>query len=152
MKKAYLLLYLTVTIIYSCGNNKADQPVADTDTVATQNIYYWQATDTGRMVMNKKIGIGPDSLTPQSVTRFLNTLHPNVQLVFTKKNTDTVLLDIPQAAYLTQQMGSSGSLAYLAETVYNLTEIPGVNFVTFNFEEGDHAQPGTYSKESFKDN
>jgi hypothetical protein len=48
-------------------------------------------------------------------------------------------------------MGSSGPTTYFAEAVFNLTEIPGIHYVSFDFEEGDHAQPGTFNRESFKD-
>jgi hypothetical protein len=58
---------------------------------------------------------------------------------------------IPEATYLTQQMGSSGPTMFFAEAVYNISEIPGIRFINFDFEEGDHAQPGTYTRDDFKD-
>jgi hypothetical protein len=48
-------------------------------------------------------------------------------------------------------MGSTGPTMFLSSAVYNLTEIPGIRYVNFDFEEGDHASPGTFSRESFKD-
>jgi len=38
----------------------------------------------------------------------------------------------------------------MATATYTLTEAKGINYVDFDFEEGDHAVPGTYSRESFK--
>jgi hypothetical protein len=60
-------------------------------------------------------------------------------------------VEILNAEYLTQRMGSSGAQNYLAATTYSLTEIPGVRGVDFIFPVGDHAAPGVYTRESFKD-
>ena len=98
----------------------------------------------------KKDGSGPDTLSPEAVVAFLNNKWPHVQLVMIKTSGDTLFIRIPQSAYLTQQMGSSGPTAYFAESVYNLSEIPGIHYVSFDFEEGDHAQPGTFNRDSFK--
>jgi spore germination protein GerM len=51
--------------------------------------------------------------------------------------------------YLAESMGSSGAQDYLAEATFTLTEHPGVKSVTFQFNGGDHAMPGTYSRENF---
>jgi len=32
-----------------------------------------------------------------------------------------------------------------------MTEISGINNVSLDFEEGDHASPGIFTRESFKD-
>lgn len=60
-------------------------------------------------------------------------------------------VEILNAEYLTQRMGTSGAQNYLAATTYSLTEIPGVRGVDFIFPVGDHAAPGVYTRESFKD-
>jgi hypothetical protein len=72
-------------------------------------------------------------------------------LVLIKTSGDTVYLKIPEATYLTQQMGSSGPTMYFANLVYNLTEIPGIKNINVDLLEGDHAQPGTFNQDSFKD-
>jgi len=60
-------------------------------------------------------------------------------------------VEIINAEYLTQRMGTSGAQNYLAAATYSLTETPGVRGVDFIFREGDHAAPGVYTRESFKD-
>lgn len=60
-------------------------------------------------------------------------------------------IEIINAEYLTQRMGTSGAQNYLAATTFSLTETPGVRAVDFNFPSGDHAAPGVYTRESFKD-
>jgi hypothetical protein len=145
----FSLLVFTLVLFCSCGNKKSREQNTLEDSAIT--IYHWEATDTGRIVIMKREGSGPDTLSPAGVVTFLNNNFPHVQLVIEKICGDTLFLKIPQSTYLTQQMGSSGPTTYFAEAVYNLTEITGIHYVSFDFEEGDHAQPGTFSRDSFKD-
>jgi len=101
--------------------------------------------------MKKVENAGPDTLSAAGVVTYLNTINSNVKLEFSKTSHDTIYINIPNATYLTQQMGSTGPTMYFASVVYNLTDIPGINYVTFDFDEGDHASPGTYSRNSFND-
>jgi len=72
---------------------------------------------------------------------------PRINLRNIEKQTANI--EIMNGQYLTQDMGSSGAQDYLAEVTYTLTENPGVKSVNFIFQAGDHAMPGTYSRESF---
>lgn len=150
--KKLLVFIAVISIVYACGNNSSDQPVAEDDTINT--VFSWEASlndSTGRLEMIRTEGSIPDSLNPQAVITFLNKKYPNVQTRFIKSSGDTVYVKIPEATYLTQQMGSSGPTMFFAEAVYNISEIPGIRFINFDFEEGDHAQPGTYTRDDFKD-
>jgi len=145
----YPFLILISLLIFSCGNNKkADEQATGEDSVFTKSS--WEAIDTGTLVLIKREGTGPDTLSPAGVVMFMNNNFPHVQLTIVKTSGDTLFLKILQSTYLTQQMGSSGPESYFAEAVYNLTEIPGIHYVNFDFEEGDHAQPGTFNRENFK--
>jgi hypothetical protein len=73
---------------------------------------------------------------------------PKVKLLNVKDH--TAFLEVINAEYLTQRMGSSGAQAYLASVTFTLTENPQIKKVNFIFEEGDHAMPGTYTREDFK--
>lgn len=147
-----LSIYSSVLLLFivSCSNNKpeeAETPVAE--------IYLWEAglnDSTGLLQMKKIISPVADSLSVISVTGYINGEDSNIQLEYVKTSGDTVFLKIPDAEYLTQRMGSSGPTMYLAGVVYNFTEIPGIKYVNLDFEEGDHAQPGTYSRENFSNN
>ncbi|HNR16255.1 MAG TPA: hypothetical protein PKG90_06295 [Chitinophagaceae bacterium] len=147
-----LSIYSSVLLLFivSCSNNKpeeAETPVAE--------IYLWEAglnDSTGLLQMKKIISPVVDSLSVASVTGYINGDDSNIQLEYVKTSGDTVFLKILDAEYLTQRMGSSGPTMYLAGVVYNFTEIPGIKYVNFDFEEGDHAQPGTYSRENFSNN
>ncbi len=73
---------------------------------------------------------------------------PKVKLLNVKDHTASV--EVINAEYLTQKMGSSGAQAYLASVTFTLTENPHIKKVHFIFAEGDHAMPGTYTREDFK--
>ncbi|MFZ9388019.1 MAG: hypothetical protein ACO25B_09070 [Chitinophagaceae bacterium] len=150
MKNLLILISFTA-LVSSCGSNSAGEPeVVEEDTVALS--YSWKAglnDSTGELEVKKTELGSPDSLTATSMITFLNTKTPNIQLQFVKISGDTIYVSIPDALYLTQQMGSTGPSLYFAETVYNLTEIPGIRFVNFNFEEGDHAAPGVLHRGQF---
>lgn len=150
------VIFLTglVLLMAACGNNSSGKPETPGDTIESADVYSWQATlnDTsGRLEMKKVLTGSLDSLSVPAVIRYMNTNYPNVLLKENRQSHDTLFLDIPEATYLTQQMGSSGPTMYFAEAVYNFTEIPGIRFVDFQFEEGDHAQPGTFGRDNFKD-
>lgn len=117
----------------------------------TDTHYFWSSewgTKKG-LVMRKSSQISEDSLTPVHIIQKLNKLYPEIRLRFIKISNDSIFVTIKESKYLTQQMGSSGAEAYLAEVTYNLTELKDINFVTMRFKEGDHASPGTYTRTDF---
>jgi len=130
MKKYLLFILICLT---SCNNNSGE-PEEKNDTTAV--LYGWEAglnDSTGKLEVTRSAEPGPDSLTVTAVLDFLNKKYPNVQLRFIKTSGDTIYLAIPEANYLTQQMGSTGPQLYFAYAVYNLTEIPGMADVNFYF-------------------
>lgn len=152
MKKLFYLAAATL-LIASCGNNKSDDETNE-DVEITEQTFVWQSNmddSTGKLKMSKDKPIGNDSLTTETIIAYLNSANPQVQLEFIKTSNDTIYLRIPSANYLTQQMGSTGPMMYFAAAVYNLTELPGITHVNFDFEEGDHASPSVLNRESFKD-
>ena len=100
----------------------------------------------------RKIGENSEkNIDEDSIIAGLNLKYAGISLNKTKKSRDTLYLNIPDSHLLTQQMGSSGAAQYLAETVINLTSIKGINFIRLDFEEGDHAGPGVWSKKDYTD-
>ena len=157
MKKYFLPIALASLFLYAC-NNKSDQPVIEEDTAATASHYIWQSSlnDTsGKLEWFPSTPLDEDSLQPAAVIAAINKnnqeseYYSKVILDFVKTSGDTVYIKIPEATYLTQQMGSSGPAMFLSGVVYTLTGLSGYNFVSFDFEEGDHASPGVYSRQSF---
>jgi hypothetical protein len=153
--KIYLLFTSICFFLISCGNNKKEQTVAEESDLIKRSVKtVWEATlndSSGRLQLKKTIEGKLDTLSPAVVITYLNNTYGNVILELVKTSNDTLFTKISDATYLTQQMGSTGPTIYLAAAVYNLTEIPGIRFVSFYFEEGDHAQPGTFTRENFKD-
>lgn len=143
--KNILYLPALLFVIYSCGNNKTE-----TEVITTTEISLWDADmDSGLLKMEKRIVPDIDTINVENVISYLNTANPKIKLSFLKSAGDTIFLEIEDASFLTQQMGSTGPEMYLAEVIYNCTELPGIHFVNLDFEEGDHAQPGTYKREDF---
>jgi len=153
--KKLLLLFISLNIIASCGRNNADQRGEQEDsTEVAENRFIWQATlndTTGRLEMKHAKSDDTDPLSIQSVIESTNQSNPEIILSFLKTSHDTAYLKIVDAHFLTRQMGSSGATMYIAALVYNLTEIPNINYVNMDFEEGDHAAPGTFTRDTFKD-
>src|SRR5262249_33541025 len=145
---------------FAC-NNKSDQPVTEEDTSSIAETHYiWQSSlndSTGKLEWFPVQPLSEDSLQANNVVEAINKnnlesgYYNKIRLQFVKKSGDTIYLKIPESTYLTQQMGSSGASMFLSGVVYTLTGLKEVNFINFDFEAGDHAGPGTYSRESFKD-
>ena len=90
-----------------------------------------------------------DSLTAEGIETMINHTWPNVQVRYIETFGDTVYLEIPESTVLTQQMGTAGAEQFMVSTTYSFTELPDVRYVAFGFEEGDHAVPGVYSRNSW---
>jgi len=159
--KNYIAFIILLAALVSCNNKKTDtKPVVkdtvvvsiktDSAKVVTDTHYFWVPDlGPGGLVMVKIRPASADSLTAANIVALLNSEYPEIPLRFTKISNDTVFVKIPKSDYLTRQMGTSGSEAYLAEATYDLTELKDINFVDFKFKEGDHAQPGTFSRTDF---
>lgn len=146
------LLSIILLFLAACRNNKADQPGEGDDSLTIEENFYWQSSlndSTGKLEMTKVPA--PDSLSSHVIIDFLNNDNANIRIELVKTSNDTVYLKIADAIYLTQQMGSTGPTLYLSKVVYSFTELPGIKYVSLDFDEGDHASPGTFSRESFKD-
>ena len=151
----YSLYILSITLLFSCNANKEetvtqnsatiDSTVAATGTPETP-VLIWRATPEYEKV--KTAGSG-DTLPLDSLIKGLNDNYPNVKLEKLKQSHDTLYTLIKDSEYLTQRMGSTGAEIYVADVILNLTTVPGVQYVNIEFEEGDHAGPGTWSKENF---
>ena len=105
---------------------------------------------TKKEKLKKPIEIIPATLTASEMITQLNQNYEEVQLEMNKISHDTIFIKIPDSEKLTQQMGSTGSYNYLASAVFNLTELQGIKYVSFDFKEGDHAMPGVFSRDSFQ--
>lgn len=149
LKHSYFITLLIVVgftsiISYSCieDSSKNKQEVVDDNPM----IWTYDA-EKDTMLYNQK----PSALTTEQTIESINERYKGVvNLDFVRASKDTVFVRIYDANNLTQRMGSTGAFGYLAEATFSLTELPGINLVHFEFEEGDHASPGLYKRDSFQ--
>lgn len=90
-----------------------------------------------------------DTLTGKTLEKIINQTWPKVQIKFIKTSNDTAYIVIPNSEILTQQMGTTGADSFMISTTFSFTELNGIKYVNFDFEEGDHTIPGTYNRNSW---
>lgn len=96
--------------------------------------------------------VDKNTLTGETVEKIVNNSWPKVQIIFIRTSNDTAFISIPDSRVMTQQMGSAGAEGFMIAATYTLTELKEINYVSFDFEEGDHAQPGVYNRNSWDKN
>ncbi len=105
---------------------------------------------TQLMEIKKNPAANMVNLGPQDIVDALNIKYPQIKLEWVKQDGDKAFVKIADAKFLTQQSGTEGARAYMAEATFSLTELDGINSVDFSFTEGDHARPGVYTRNDFK--
>ena len=163
MNKSIVILFF-VCLFFACRQKKQQDTAAVKDTVQqvivkpdsvsmkTDTHYYWEASPddkTNKLIMKRLQPLSNDSLTAAHLINWINTKYDHIKLEFIKISNDTLFVKIRQSNFLTQQMGSTGADIYLTEATYNLSELNNIGYVHFDFKEGDHASPGTYSRTDF---
>jgi hypothetical protein len=73
------------------------------------------------------------------------------KIILRKVEHQTAYVEIANDQYLTESMGSAGAQDWLAGVTYTLTENRNIKAVNFSFTAGEHAMPGVYTRENFKD-
>ena len=61
----------------------------------------------------------------------------------------TAFVKVLDSERMTQGLGTTGAMEYLAQVTFSLTSVPGIQSVDFDFEEGVHAAPGVYDRQRF---
>lgn len=155
-----------LSLFFSCTNKSEDRHSTQVDSTASTEIaalklngqtsefetLMWSTDfDTTKrdFVLRQHRTVNADTLTPEKVIGEVNAIWENITLTLTKISNDTIYVSIPNSFYLTQSIGTTGAINYLSSTTFNLTELPKIKFVNFDFEEGDHLTPGTYSRDDF---
>lgn len=153
MKKVFLTI--VVIFIIACNNSTDDNSIetVSSDTLAFgenpgDTLYFWNI-DNEHNTRTKVLTIPVEHPNVQAIINGLNMVYPDVILLFSKITGDTLHVSIPQSEILTQQMGSAGASQYLATACVNLFEAKNINYIHFDFKEGDHARPGVYSRSQF---
>jgi len=116
-----------------------------------QNLAIWVYDVMADTIVQRKT-VKKDTLTYKKLINLINTDYNNlVHIDFLRISDDTIFVTIKNPDYLTHQMGSSGANEFMISTTFTLTELSGISWVSFDFKEGDHATPGTYSRKYFWD-
>ena len=150
--RPYFILF---AFLLSCNSAETDttiEEVESTDssvTYAPEKLYIW-SVDSDSMIKIKNPVLKPEYYNVDTIIKGLNFQYPEIQLKKIKQGNDTLYLAIDDAEYLTQRMGSTGPVFYMANVYFNFTSIPGVNYVNVDFKEGDHAVPGILTAEDYK--
>lgn len=160
MKIKYGLVSLSLVLLFACnnsnekpGNELPEDSVVVDEYLSPEERPIWVAaydTAKGEFFMKQQRIVNADTLKIENVIADINGAWENIKLVYQKMSNDTLYLTIPESDYLTQRMGSTGAGGYMAAATYSLTEIKGVKFVHYDFEEGDHLSPGTFKRDDFK--
>jgi hypothetical protein len=155
-------LFALLLLAAGCRNNdqkKITDPMVVTTVPVTNSIagkttdapYYWEADLTQKegLIVKRSATIPADSLNAVMMTARLNGIYPEVPFLLKKISNDTAYIRVTDSRYLSRQMGSSGPEAWMAEVVYNFTEVPDIRYVNIDFKVRDHGAPGTYSRTDF---
>jgi hypothetical protein len=125
-------------------------PVASDPSGAIWNFDFNQQTEEYEVKQLRPVD--SDTLTGETLAKIVNKSWPGIQIKFIGTSNDTAFIAIPDSKVLTQQMGSAGAESFMISTTFSFTELKAINYVLFDFKEGDHAIPGVYSRSSWDKN
>jgi len=148
-------IFILVFFIVGCSSGDTETEQTTVDTVATSQVYtpeklYIWSVDSDSLTIIKNPAVKPEFYNVDSVIKGLNFQYPEILLKKIEHSNDTIYLKIDDAEYLTQRMGSTGPVFYMANVFFNLTSVPGIDYVHLDFREGDHASPGILTPENYK--
>ena len=154
-------LYIAITALFLIASCQSEPGKTDADKSTISARPYLEKTlvvpwiielndSTKLMEIKKNPAADLSNLGPQDMVDALNLKYPQIKLEWIKQEGNKAFVKIADATFLTQQSGTEGAQAYLAEATFSLTELKDIHAVEFSFKEGDHAQPGVYSRDDFK--
>ncbi|MEO8960752.1 MAG: hypothetical protein ABI325_02660 [Ginsengibacter sp.] len=159
---------IVIVLFYSCSSNEdknaelVEKTITDSVTSislsadSTQTFInrslIWTVDEEkpGEEKLKKPETAIPETFSSAQLIDVLNKNFPDVHLDLVKISHDTMYVDIPDSKRLSTGIGDTGAENYMASATYTLTELKNVKFVNFKFPPGDHAEPGTYSRNDFK--
>lgn len=141
------VIILLVFCFFSCSND--DKGISEMEYAVSDTILAWD-TNADSMIMKRDTTVPDDAITIKRIINGLNEKYPEIQIDVIKQSGDTIYVELPDAEYLGNQMGSAGSSAWFADAVINLTSVPGINYVSFKMDMYSHASGGVISQEEYK--
>ncbi len=158
-----LLVFFLIASLMACNDDANEAPKEEASIVVADSVvvepfvpgsnpesklFVWKASPDYTKEYNRDFK--QEILQADSLIKGINEMNEKVLLEMVKMSGDTIYTEIKDSEYLGNQMGSTGAEIYVADVVINLTELPGVNFVNIQLKEGNHVQPGTWSKKNFE--
>lgn len=159
MKRVIYISIIALFLAASCQTEPGKAEAEKLSTVSVQPdlektlIVPWTVElndSTKLMEIRKNPAADLSNLSPQDMVDALNLKYPQIKLEWVKQDGNKGFVAIADATFLTQQSGTQGARAYLAEATFSLTELKDIHAIEFSFKEGDHARPGVYSRDNFK--
>ncbi|MEO6948216.1 MAG: hypothetical protein ABI123_01195 [Ginsengibacter sp.] len=141
-------------VVYESVHDTASAPMTEDSAIVIQNSPLLWTVELQKNSQVEKLKKPSESklasMSLEEITNELNKSFNDIPLQLVKTSHDTAFVKITDSKKLTNQIGSTGAYNYMAAVVYNLTEIKNIKFVSFDFTEGDHAVPGIYQRDDFK--
>lgn len=137
-----------VFILGACSND--DQSPAEPETIIGDSVLAW-STNADSMIMVRDKAIPDSAITLSRIINGLIQKYPEVHVDFLKQSGDTAFVEVPNADYLGEQMGSAGAIAWYADAVINLTSVSGINYVSFRMDEHSHAGSVVIGRNTYND-
>ncbi|MEO8414521.1 MAG: hypothetical protein ABI472_12715 [Ginsengibacter sp.] len=163
----YMASLIFFALLYGCNSNNTNNQNADfeiADTVfessalpAGDSVLYvknksllWQVEDNNSFKLRKPKAPGIDTMSVANIIALINSNYDSIHLDYIKTSRDTLYVRIPNSDPLTESLGDTGAEIFLASTTYSLTELTGIKYVHYDFKAGDHASPGVFGRDDFK--
>lgn len=143
----FAVIILLVFCFFSCSND--DKGISETDYAVSDTILAWD-TNADSMIMKRDPTVPDSAVTVKRIINGLNEKYPEVHIEVIKQSGDTIYIEVADAEYLGNQMGSAGSSAWFADAVINLTSVTGINYVSFKMNTYSHAAGGVISQDEYK--
>ena len=168
MKKNVTWIACIICLMLSCNSNDNNNQEVSEETIQDTLSGVSNSTDSAITIVNRPLiwtvnqetsgaeklkkpeEVRLDTFSSDHLIQLINSNYPDIHLDLIKISHDTMYVNIPESKKLTEEMGSTGSENYMASATYTLTELKNVKFVNFAMKQGDHAEPGVFSREDFK--
>ncbi|MEO8765102.1 MAG: hypothetical protein ABI416_12480 [Ginsengibacter sp.] len=167
--KSLLLIIFSAPMLLMTGCNSGDKEKNNSPEVVVEDTVFeaspvdedsglhvknksmlWHVDDTKTLKLQKPEVPGIDTMSVKNLLQIVNANYDSIHLDYIKISHDTIYVHIPHSEMLTKRIGSTGADMYMASTTWSLTEVQHIKYVNFDFQEGDHASPGVYSRQDFK--
>src|SRR5690554_2719823 len=157
--KFFLLVLSTIMLLNGCvtdssENNEiidtlSNESVENTSAKLPYEVNYNE--ESGRFSIVENLDAETSPFNGTMLETALKNKYPEIDLNVGNKRSDTLDVYIDDAIYLTQNIGTAGANAYMAEATFAFTTLDSIKTVNFIFEAGDHASPRTYQRSDFDD-